>query len=63
MFPLTGYVEVDETYVGGCRPGKPGRGAEGKSLVAVETDGRVMGRAYLVRCVGTSTFTYAELTG
>ncbi len=49
MFPLTGDVEVDETYVGGRRPGKRGRGAEGKSLVAaaVETDGRVMGRAYL----------------
>jgi transposase-like protein len=25
--PLTGHVEVDETYVGGKRPGKRGRGA------------------------------------
>ena len=33
-FPLTGTVEVDETYIGGRRPGKRGRGAEGKSLVA-----------------------------
>ena len=49
MFPLTGDVEVDETFVGGRRPGKRGRGAEGKSLVAaaVETNGKTMGRAYL----------------
>jgi len=49
MFPLTSDVEVDETFVGGRRPGKRGRGAEGKSLVAaaVETDGKTMGRAYL----------------
>ena len=48
-FPLTGAVEVDETYIGGRRPGKRGRGAEGKSLVAaaVETTRRTMGRAYL----------------
>ena len=48
-FPLTGAVEVDETYIGGSRPGKRGRGAEGKSLVAaaVETSVRKMGRAYL----------------
>ena len=31
--PLTGHVEADETYVGGRRPGKPGRGAAGKSIV------------------------------
>ncbi len=48
-FPLTGAVEVDETYIGGRRPGKRGRGAEGKSLVAaaVETTRRTMGRAYM----------------
>ena len=34
-FPLTGSVEVDETYIGGRRPGKRDRGAEGKALVAV----------------------------
>ena len=33
MFPLTSDVEIDETYIGGHRPGKRGRGAEGKSLV------------------------------
>ena len=31
--PLDGHVEVDETYVGGHRPGKRGRGAEGKTIV------------------------------
>jgi hypothetical protein len=32
-------VEVDETLVGGARPGKSGRGADGKTVVAgaVET--------------------------
>jgi transposase-like protein len=32
--PLNQRVEADETYVGGPRPGKPGRGAGGKSKVA-----------------------------
>lgn len=31
--PLDGDVEVDETYVGGVRSGKRGRGAEGKTVV------------------------------
>ncbi|MEQ8480094.1 MAG: IS1595 family transposase [Hoeflea sp.] len=30
---LTGHVEMDEAYVGGRRPGKRGRGAEGKTVV------------------------------
>ncbi|MCA1244586.1 IS1595 family transposase [Stappia stellulata] len=30
---LTGHVEMDEAYVGGRRPGKRGRGAEGKTIV------------------------------
>lgn len=49
MFPLTGDAEADETFVGGRRPGKRGRGAEGKIPVAavVETNGTTMGRAYL----------------
>lgn len=49
MFPLTGDAEADETFIGGRRPGKRGRGAEGKIPVAavVETDGKTMGRAYL----------------
>lgn len=49
MFPLGCDAEADETFIGGRRPGKRGRGAEGKIPVAVvvETDGKTMGRAYL----------------
>ncbi len=32
---LSGTVEVDETYIGGKKPGKRGRGAEGKTLVVI----------------------------
>jgi transposase-like protein len=32
---LGGAVEVDETYIGGSKPGKRGRGAAGKVLVLV----------------------------
>jgi transposase-like protein len=32
--PLSARVEADETYIGGPRPGKPGRGAGGKTKVA-----------------------------
>ena len=32
--PLSQRVEADETYLGGPRPGKPGRGAAGKTRVA-----------------------------
>lgn len=32
--PLTGNVEIDETFIGGPRPGVRGRGAAGKTLVA-----------------------------
>ncbi len=41
---LTGEVEVDETYVGGTRKGKRGRGAEGKSKVigAAQRNGKVV---------------------
>jgi transposase-like protein len=35
---LSGVVEVDETYVGGDRPGKRGRGASGKALVVVAAE-------------------------
>jgi transposase-like protein len=42
--PLSGVVEIDETMVGGHRPGKPGRGAAGKTIVLgmVERGGDVM---------------------
>ena len=41
--PLTGHVEVDETYVGGKRSGKRGRGAAGKTVVfgMLERDGEI----------------------
>jgi len=44
--PLTGEVEVDETYVGGRRHGTRGRGAEGKAKVigAVQRGGKVIAR-------------------
>lgn len=35
---LSGIVEVDETYLGGSRPGKRGRGAENKVLVLVAVE-------------------------
>jgi transposase-like protein/ribosomal protein L37AE/L43A len=40
---FSGNVEVDETYVGGARQGKRGRGASGKTIVAgiVERQGNV----------------------
>lgn len=49
---LSGIVEVDETYVGGQKSGKRGRGAEGKALVmiAVEHKGELgFGRIRLGR--------------
>lgn len=48
---LRGSVDVDETYVGGERPGKRGRGAEGKALVliAAQHDGDGIGRIRLTR--------------
>jgi transposase-like protein len=45
--PLTMRVEADETYLGGPRPGKPGRGAAGKVKVAGAVEsarGRARGR-------------------
>lgn len=43
MSKLVGHVEMDETYVGGKRPGKRGRGAAGKTIVMgmKEKGGRV----------------------
>lgn len=48
---LTGEVEVDETYVGGPKHGKRGRGAVGKSMVviAAQKDGQGIGRIRLGR--------------
>jgi len=43
-WPLFGDVEIDETYVGGQRPGVRGRGAAGKSVVfgMLQRKGQVM---------------------
>ena len=48
---LAGVVEVDEIYLGGEKPGKRGRGAEGKALVliAAQVDGERIGRIRLWR--------------
>lgn len=48
---LTGIIEMDETYIGGEKPGKRGRGAEGKVLVAIaaQADGSAIGRIRLKR--------------
>src|SRR5512132_832771 len=47
--PLAGEVEIDESYVGGPEPGKPGRAAEDKAIVAaaVEKRGKSCGRVRL----------------
>jgi len=54
---LQGIVEVDEVFVGGKKPGKRGRGAEGKSLVAVavEITGRKTGRMRLTKIPNASS--------
>jgi len=41
--PLTDHVEIDETYIGGKRSGKRGRGAAGKTVVfgILERDGEL----------------------
>ena len=46
---LSGTVEVDETILGGPEPGRPGRGALGKTLVevAIERIGKGFGRCRL----------------
>lgn len=59
---LSGTVEVDETYIGGKKPGKTGRGAAGKTLVLVmvEDKGSRIGRIRLRRVVDASA---SRLTG
>jgi transposase-like protein len=54
--PLAGRVEADETYLGAAKPGRPGRGAAGKALVAGAVEagrgkarGRRLGRLRLAR--------------
>lgn len=54
---LHGNVKVDEVFIGGKMPGKRGRGAEGKSLiaVAVEVTGRKTGRMRLAKIPNASS--------
>jgi transposase-like protein len=53
---LSGTVQVDETYIGGEKPGKRGRGAAGKTLVliAAQEDGKITGRIRLKQIVNAS---------
>ena len=53
---LNGIVEVDETFIGGPRPGKRGRGARGKMLVVVAAQqaGEAIGRIRLTRVADAS---------
>lgn len=61
---LSGTVEVDETYIGGERSGKRGRGAENKAIVVVavedkskpeEKDAKGIGRIRLKRVPDASS--------
>jgi len=53
---LSGIIDVDETYIGGEKSGKRGRGALGKALVfiAVQQDGDHIGRIRLVHVADAS---------
>src|SRR5665648_654650 len=55
---LSGIIEVDETYIGGEKPGKRGRGAAGKTLVVVaaQEKERHIGRIRLYRVTDASTY-------
>ena len=61
---LSGLVEMDETFIGGVRSGKRGRGAEGKVLVliAVEITGETMGRIRLSTIPNASSESIKEAT-
>jgi hypothetical protein len=53
---LAGSIQVDETYIGGEKPGKRGRGAQGKTLVviAAQEDGEATGRIRLKQVADAS---------
>jgi transposase-like protein len=59
---LTGVVEVDETFMGGPEPGRRGRGALGKTLVAIaaEQRGRGIGRCRMLVIDDAKTATLRE---
>ncbi|VAX20527.1 hypothetical protein MNBD_IGNAVI01-491 [hydrothermal vent metagenome] len=59
---LQGIIEVDEVMIGGKATGKRGRGAEGKSLiaVAVEVKGRKTGRVRISKISDASSESLKE---
>ncbi|MBY0500458.1 MAG: IS1595 family transposase [Alphaproteobacteria bacterium] len=61
---LNGFVEINETFIGGEHSGKRGRGAEGKTLVliAAEESPRGIGRIRLTPIVDASGETLKEAT-
>jgi transposase-like protein len=62
---LSGTVEVDEMYIGAQKPGKRGRGAEGKALVviAAQEDGKRIGRIRLQRVKDASARSLGQAVG
>jgi transposase-like protein len=61
---LSGMVEMDESFIGGERPGKRGRGAEGKALVliAAEDAGNKIGRIRLAVIPDARAETIKDMT-
>jgi len=59
---LAGTVQVDETFIGGAKPGKRGRGAEGKTLVLIvaQENGKAVGRIRLVKIPDASSKSLEE---
>jgi transposase-like protein len=59
---LAGAVEVDETYIGAARPGKRGRGAQGKAIVAiaVEDHNGAPGRTRIARIANVKRETLTD---
>jgi transposase-like protein len=67
---LYGIVEVDETYIGGKRSGKRGRGAENKTLVVIAVEdkagdqvGKGIGRIRLKRIPDASSESLISFIG
>jgi transposase-like protein len=60
---LAGAVEVDESYLGAARPGKRGRGAEGKAIIAiaVEDHDGAPGRTRMMRIPDVTRQTLTDL--
>ena len=59
---LSGIIEVDESYIGGEKPGKRGRGAAGKALIviALEVNDLRIGRIRLSRVPDASSESLGE---